>query len=244
MEISLYLSAFMAGAITLLSPCILPIIPFVASSSLKQSKFGPIFLGLGVVLSFSVTTFFLARSGQFIGLDPSQIKYFSGTLLFISSLLFIFPKLTDFISKSFAPVMNKFQNLSTRSNEKENGNAVWGEFVNGLMLGPIWTPCSGPTLAVIMGLLAAQEDSLKALSLLGFFAVGSLIPMIILSYGASKLVSKIKNFSLNHAKKIKLGSGILCLMMSIMLLTNYDKKVEAYLLSVLPESIINFTISI
>ncbi len=245
MSEGLYLSAFLAGVLTLMSPCILPLIPFVASSSLKSNRFGPLFLGLGVVLSFSLTTFLLSRTGQVLGLEPENIKIISGLFLLLSSLLFIFPKITDYISLKLSPLMSRFQDMSTKmSSEKSKRPVLVTEFLSGLMLGPIWTPCSGPTLAVIMGLLASQESTTKAVSLLAFFSIGSLIPLIIISYGAKGIVTKLRNVGLGYAGLIKKSMGVLCLLMSILLLTNMDKKLEAYLLTILPEQIINFSISI
>lgn len=245
MSLTLELSTFLAGSLTLLSPCVLPIIPFVATASLKEHKFGPLFLGLGLVLSFSATTFFIARSGSILGLEAHQLRYFAGSILFISSFFFLFPKLFDKLSSFVSPILQKIFDLKSnrpRANEtKSVKKSLFNEFLNGIFLGPIWAPCSGPTLGVVMGLLATQDSHYKASILLIYFAAGSLIPLIIISYGAQKLVQKIKTISLNNANFIKISMGLLSLAMSVLILTGIDKKLEALILSITPEFLINIS---
>lgn len=248
MSLTLELSTFFAGSLTLLSPCVLPIIPFVASASLKEHKLGPVFLGLGLVLSFSTTTFLIARSGSVLGLEPSQLKYFAGCILFLSSLFFLFPQLVDKLSSAFAPLLQKLTQLKSagliESEKRSAAKSLSNEFINGVFLGPIWAPCSGPTLGVVMGLLATQESHYNALILLIYFAAGSLIPLIIISYGAQKLVQKMKTMGLKNAKIIKLSMGLLSLAMSILILTGLDKKLEGFLVSITPDFLINISTSI
>jgi len=248
MSLTLELSTFIAGSLTLLSPCVLPIIPFVATASLKEHKLGPLFLGLGLVLSFSATTFLIARSGSILGLEAYQLRYFAGCILFISSLFFLFPKLLDKLSAFISPLLQKISDLKSNQpiviEKKSVKKSLLNEFINGIFLGPIWAPCSGPTLGVVMGLLATQDSHYKAFILLIYFAAGSLIPLIIISYGAQKLVQKIKTTGLKNAKIIKISMGLLSLTMSVLILTGLDKKLEALILSITPEFLINISTSI
>ena len=91
MSFSILLSSFGAGLLTIFSPCILPLIPFVASSAFKNSRLGPLYLSFGLALSFSLTTYLMVSSGQLLGLDEGQLKILSGLFLLLASLLFIFP---------------------------------------------------------------------------------------------------------------------------------------------------------
>ena len=86
MSISLMFSSFLAGVLTIFSPCILPMVPFVVRSSLQKSKWGPVLLAFGVAISFSITTYVVATSGQLIGLTPDKLKILSGIFLLIASL--------------------------------------------------------------------------------------------------------------------------------------------------------------
>ncbi|MBG60754.1 MAG: hypothetical protein CMJ16_09875 [Peredibacter sp.] len=241
-SISLMFSSFLAGVLTIFSPCILPMVPFVVRSSLQKSKWGPVLLAFGVAISFSITTYVVATSGQLIGLTPDKLKILSGIFLLIASLFFIFPKLIDKLSMALAPVNNKLQSINQKSTKGKD--SVFMEFVNGLFLGPIWAPCSGPTLAVIIGIIINTPEVKSSVILLAIFSIGSILPILLFSYGAQKLVMKIQKKSLENSNKIKISMGVFCGAMSILILTSLDKDLEAFILSILPEFITNISLSV
>lgn len=242
MSISLVISSFLAGMLTIFSPCILPMVPFVVRSSFQKSKWGPVLLALGVALSFSISTFIIATSGQLLGLTPNNLKILSGIFLLIASVLFLVPSSIDKLSRIFAPVNNKLQSFS--SSKISNEKSVFMEFVNGLFLGPIWAPCSGPTLAIIIGIIINNPETKSSIILLAIFSIGSILPILFFSYGAKSIVAKIQKKSLENSKYTKPALGIFCGVMSILILTGYDKKLETVLLQILPEALTNISLTI
>ncbi len=242
MAFSLVLSSFLAGVLTIFSPCILPIVPFVVRSSMEKSKWGPVLLALGLATSFSISTYFIATTGRLIGLSPDNLKMASGVFLLIASLLFLFPKLTEKMSLLLAPINNKLQAYGAKSNSENS--SVFMEFLNGIFLGPIWAPCSGPTLAIIIGIIVNTPELKSSMLLLAIFSIGAICPILFISYGAKSLVEKVKKKSLNNSHKLKLFLGSLSGVMSILILTGQDKKLESFILSLLPEFITNLSLSI
>lgn len=242
MSLSLVLSSFFAGVLTIFSPCILPMVPFVVRSSFQKSKWGPVLLALGVALSFSISTFIIATSGQLLGLTPDNLKILSGIFLLLASLLFLFPVLIDKISLALSPINNKIQTLT--NNKETESQPVYMEFINGLFLGPIWAPCSGPTLAIIIGIIINNPETKSSIVLLAIFSIGSILPILFFSYGAKSLVMKIQKKSLDNSKYTKLGLGLFCGVMSILILTGLDKNLETAILNILPEAITNISLTI
>ena len=241
MSLSLVFSSFFAGVLTIFSPCILPMVPFVVRSSMQKSKWGPVFLAFGVSISFSLSTYVIATSGQLIGLTPDSLKILSGLFLLFASLLFLFPKIQDKLSLWLSPLNNKIQGVSSN---KISNNKYFVEFLNGLFLGPIWAPCSGPTLAVIIGIIINTPEVKSSILLLAIFSIGSIIPILIFSYGAKGIVEKIQKKSLENSHHVKRILGGFCAIMSIFILTGFDKKLETFLLSILPEFITNISLTI
>ncbi|MBC76043.1 MAG: hypothetical protein CME64_08495 [Halobacteriovoraceae bacterium] len=241
MSISLIFSSFAAGILTIFSPCILPMVPFVVRSSLQRSKWGPVLLAIGVSLSFSITTYVVATSGQLIGLTPDKLKILSGVFLLIASMFFLFPKLIDKLSLALSPINNKIQGLNKSSGKD---GSLYMEFVNGLFLGPVWAPCSGPTLAIIIGIIINTPEVKSSMVLLAVFSIGSILPILLFSYGAQKFVAKVQRKSLENSKGIKISMGLFCAIMSVLILTGLDKDLEAFILSILPEFITNLSLSI
>ncbi len=240
MSLTLIMSSFFAGILTIFSPCILPMVPFVAKSAMQKSKWGPVFLSLGIAISFSVSTYIIATSGQLLGLSPDGLKLMSGIFLLIASVLFIFPVLIDKLSLMLSPLNNKIQTI----NYSNNKSFAIGEFVNGLLLGPIWAPCSGPTLAVIIGIIINTPEVKSSMLLLAIFSVGSILPILFISYGAKSLISRIQKKSLENSDLTKKVLGAFCGVMSILILTGLDKRVETALLKIIPDFITNISLSI
>lgn len=241
MSISLVFSSFLAGILTIFSPCILPMVPFVVRSSLQSSKLGPVFLALGLAISFSISTYIISTSGQLIGLEPDDLKILSAIFLLIASCLFMFPKALDKLSLLLAPVNNKLQGVNSKVQLK---NKFLMEFLNGLFLGPIWAPCSGPTLAIIIGIIINNPETKSSIFLLAIFSIGSILPILFFSYGAKNLIEKIQKKSLENSNKVKLCMGLFCGVMAILILTGLDKELETYILKILPEFITNLSLSV
>ncbi len=243
MSLPLAFSAFFAGVLTIFSPCILPMVPFVARSSFQRSKLGPVLLAFGVSLSFSVSTYVIATSGQLLGLTPDKLKLLSGVFLLLASLLFLFPAAIDKLSQFLAPLNNKLQGVGDKNTHKKR-NPILMEFLNGLLLGPIWAPCSGPTLAVIIGLIINNPETKSSILLLAIFSIGSILPILFISYGAKSLVQKMQKKTLENSKNVKIALGSFCAVMAILILTGLDKNLETFLLSILPEALTNISLSI
>ncbi len=242
MTSSLVFSSFLAGVLTIFSPCVLPMVPFVVRSSLQKSKWGPVLLALGLATSFSISTYLIASSGQLLGLSPDHLKYVSGIFLLIASLLFLFPSSIDKLSQLLSPLNSKIQKINDQ--KTQSSKSVFSEFLNGLLLGPIWAPCSGPTLAVIIGLIINSPEQKTSILLLAIFSIGSILPILFISYGAKNLVQRIQKKSLENSNTVKKTLGAFCALMAILILTGLDKKLEAFLLKLLPEFITNLSLTI
>jgi len=217
-------------------------VPFVVRSSFQRSKWGPVLLAFGVSISFSISTYIIATSGQLLGITPDKLKILSGLFLLVASILFIFPSFTNKISMILSPINNKIQNFQNGKISKNN--SVLMEFVNGLFLGPIWAPCSGPTLAVIIGIIINTPETKSSIILLAIFSIGSILPILFFSYGAKSLVEKFQKKSLANSNKVKIGLGIFCGIMAILILSGFDKVLETQLLKIIPESITNISLTI
>ncbi|MFT6632708.1 MAG: cytochrome c biogenesis protein CcdA [Bacteriovoracaceae bacterium] len=217
-------------------------VPFVVRSSFQRSKWGPVLLAFGVSISFSISTYIIATSGQLLGITPDKLKILSGLFLLVASILFIFPSFTNKISIILSPINNKIQ--SFQNGKIPKNNSVFMEFVNGLFLGPIWAPCSGPTLAVIIGIIINTPETKSSIILLAIFSIGSILPILFFSYGTKSLVEKFQKKSLANSNKIKVGLGIFCGIMAILILSGFDKVLETQLLKIIPESITNISLTI
>jgi cytochrome c-type biogenesis protein len=238
METTAILFSFIAGILSTLSPCVLPLLPIIVSSSLQESFKGLFMLVLGLSMSFAITGTLLAYSAILWGFDIEIIKYISATLLIIFGLILLSEKLNDkFVS------MASF--LTQKSNDKlatynATGNA--GQFFLGILLGVAWTPCIGPSLGSAISLVLQGNNLLDAFIAMSLFGLGAGIPLLVIAFLSGKVINKKKVAT--RASVIKKIMAFLIILIGIGILTGLDKNVEIFLLSITPDWLLNLTTSI
>ena len=144
--------AFLAGVLSTLSPCVLPLLPIVLGSALSEHRAGPLALAAGLALSFVVIGLVVATVGFAIGLDAGVFRMVAGVLLIAVGVVLLVPRLQAQFALAAGPVGNwteqRFGGFSTAG--------LGGQFAVGLLLGAVWSPCVGPTLGAA-SVLASQQ---------------------------------------------------------------------------------------
>lgn len=224
--------SFVAGLLTTLSPCVLPILPFVMGSALKKNKKAPLYMVIGLATSFVIVGFSISRFGTLLGLDNEEIRQGSAIALVITSFFFLSKKFQSSISEKLTTFANIGSDTTYKLNLDESSN--WDSLLLGGLLGIIWSPCAGPTLGVAVSLASQQGPIEEALKIMIVYAIGASLPMLLISYGFrsffQKHQSKISNFSENS----KMFFGFILFLTGAFIFFGLDKSVEAFLLKNLP----------
>src|SRR5713101_8216494 len=147
--------ALLAGVLSALSPCVLPILPIVLGSAVAQHRFGPAALAGGVALSFTVLGLFIATIGFSLDLDSGPFRIIGAVILLGFGVVLLFPSLQD----RFALAANRVSSVIAPVSTGVSGNSLGGQFLLGVTLGLVWSPCVGPTLGAA-SLLAARGHAL------------------------------------------------------------------------------------
>ncbi len=168
--------AFLAGILSILSPCVLPLVPIVLGSAASEHRYAPVALAAGLALSFVIIGIFVATIGFAIGLDAGVFRAISAVLLIGLGVLLLVPNLSAQVAAAGGPVSNwvegQFGGFAA--------NGIGGQFALGLMLGAVWSPCVGPTLGAA-SLLAAKGQNLGEVTLTMLaFGLGAGLPLIVL----------------------------------------------------------------
>lgn len=222
MGISLLGLALLAGLVTILSPCILPILPILVGRALQSHRHGPLALVLGLALSFALTGSLLGLSTQFLGPLTSALRQGSIVLLFLLGISSAFPKL------SYA----RFSFLNTHAPEPKR-QGLWGEFWVGTQLGLVWVPCAGPILGSIITLVAVKQAVLPGFLALLAYALGAGVPMLVIAYSSKNIVQKMR-WIYPHMGTIQRTSGILIAASAIAISLGWDNKVQVWLAPLFP----------
>lgn len=236
--ISLALMSFVAGNVAVLSPCVLPALPFIVSSALEQHKYGPVAVALGLISSFSIIGMSVAAFGSFLGLDPHIIRMASAWLMILMGSAFLSHKLQ-------AAINVQLNNLAYQANKQLNMNStngLRGQYFLGLLVGAVWSPCIGPTLGSAIALAGQTESRLQGSLMIFIYGFGVIIPFLFLAYG-TRYLGFSKPMAMNLATKGKLILGSLMLTFGISVLTGFDKRFEGWVFELMPESLLSWITS-
>ena len=229
--------AFVAGLVTILNPCVLPILPVLIGSALGQHKAGPLALAAGLVTSFATFGLLIIAFGFSIGLDQSFVRTFAGGLLVIAGIVLLVPKAQAALSAAASPLTSGGNQLLS----KVSGDGLGGQYLIGLLLGLVWAPCVGPTLGVAIAAAAQGENLGSAFITFLVFGLGVAVSILAFAYGGRKALGEKSKTARTLAKYAKPIFGATLLVVGAMVLTGLDKTLEAALIEILPDSLIAFT---
>lgn len=218
--------ALVAGLLTTLSPCVLPLIPILMGSAVTAHRLGPWALAGGVALSFTVAGVFLASVGASLGLDGQTFRQVAALLLIVFGLILISGRLQTLFAHATAGLTGSGHALLSRFTL----DGLGGQFALGLLLGIVWSPCVGPTLGAATT-LASQGRNLVQISLLMIvFGLGASTPLLLIGSLSRGTLLRLRG-SLNKAgQRGKQALGIALLLLGTLILSQADHGLEAWLL--------------
>ncbi len=224
--ILLIVFAFLAGIVTILSPCILPILPIVLSGSLAGGKKRPLGIITGFIFSFTFFTLTLSAIVKATGLSADGLRTIAIVVIALFGLSMVTPKFQIWMEKLFSRLANL---LPKGSNDT---GFVGGIFV-GLSLGLLWAPCVGPILASVITLAATNTVNTLTILITLAYSIGTAIPMLGITYGGRSLLSRAP-WLLANTNKIQKGFGILMLLTALAIYNNWDRTFQTYILTTFP----------
>ncbi len=222
---TLLILSFFAGILTVLAPCILPLLPIlIGSGAGARSKWTPYIVIGSLSASILVFTFLLKVSTVFITIPQSFWGYFSGGILVIIGLIFAFPKLWE----SLPFVGNVSRGSNTLLGTGLQKKSVWGDVIIGTALGPVFSSCS-PTYFLILASILPASAVLGTVYLLAYIAGLALI-LLAISLLGQKIVSRV-TWAANPYGWFKRSLGVLFLLVGLAIITGLDKDFEAWILN-------------
>ncbi|CAB3783850.1 Thiol:disulfide interchange protein DsbD [Paraburkholderia ultramafica] len=228
---------FAAGALSTLSPCVLPLVPVLVASALSAHRMAVVALALGLGVAFSGVGIFLATLGASLGFDEGVFRNVAALLMILFGLVMFSARLQAMFNRATA----RFSSSGQRWLSKVSGDTLSGQFAIGLLIGVVWTPCVGPTLGAATT-LASQGRNLSDVALLMImFGLGAGLPLVML--GALSRASMTKwRAGLGSAARVgKAVFGAVFVAFGLLALTGLDKVLETAILSASPSWLIAFT---
>ena len=178
--------AYLAGLLTLINPCVLPVLPIVLGTALQASPRGPLALAGGMALSFVVLGVVVTGFGFALGIDERLVSQVGATLMILFGLVLLLPRASAVFSMATAGVASGADARIGRI----DATGAQGQFLGGLLLGAVWSPCVGPTLGGAIALAASGESIARAAAIMTAFSGGVATLVIGLGYGARGLLTR------------------------------------------------------
>ena len=224
------LFAFLAGLVTVLSPCILPVLPIVLSSSvggLESGRARPLGVVTGFIASFTFFTLFLSAIVQTTRISPDTLRLFAVIIVAGFGITLLIPELMVRMESFFSRIANIAPQGITRT------GFLSGVFV-GLSLGLLWTPCVGPILASVITLAISGSVTFETLLITLAFAFGTSIPMLAIMWGGKTLLRKVP-WLMANLKRIQTGFGIFMVLTAFAILFDLDRSFQSWFLDTFPQ---------
>jgi cytochrome c biogenesis protein CcdA len=231
------LLAFAAGVLSILSPCVLPLVPIVLGTAQSRHRLGPLALGAGLALTFTIVGLFVATIGFAIGLDGDVFRIFGGAMLFAFGIVLIAPGLQARMAMAGGPVTTwANQQMSRFDNAGLPGQAMLG-----VLLGLVWAPCVGPTLGAAT-LLASQGQNLGQVAVTMIaFGIGAATPLVVLGFASAGTMQKTRDRMRATGKSGKQLLGVSLVLIGGLILTGLDRTLETWLTELSPDWLVTLT---
>ena len=229
-----------AGLLTLINPCVLPILPIVLATALQASRHGPLAVAAGMSLSFVVLGLGVTVLGRSIGLTPETIADAGAVLMIGFGLILLVPR----FSASFATATGGVSASADTRIDRVDRGGLQGQFVGGILLGAVWSPCIGPTLGGAISLASQGESLARAGAIMLAFALGVSTVIIALGYGARSVIQRRQVWMRGIATRARPVMGVIFIAVGAGLLLRVHHYLEFWALQTLPPWLIDLSVSL
>ena len=200
---------FLAGFVTAISPCVLPVLPILLAGGASGRK--PFRIIVGLISSFVVFTLSATWLLGELGLPADLLRNIAIGLLFVVAATLVFPGFGQLLERPFVG-LTRFR-------------AGGGGFVLGVSLGLVFVPCAGPVLATISVVAATDHVGLRAVLLTIAYAAGAAVPMLLVALGGQRLAGRLRV----QGPRVRTVSGVVIALVALAIAFNYDSRFQTVL---------------
>lgn len=231
---------YAAGLLTLINPCVLPILPIVLATALQAGRHGPLAVAAGMSVSFVALGMGVTVLGYSLGITEETIAQVGAILMVGFGLILLVPR----FSSGFATATAGFSSRADAQIDTLDQSGLRGQFITGVLLGAVWSPCIGPTLGGAISLASQGENLIWASAIMTSFALGVSTIILALGYGARSVILRRQAAMRAIADKARPIMGLVFVAVGLGILFKVHHMIDAWALSVLPAWIVDLSVSI
>ncbi|PKP85085.1 MAG: cytochrome C biogenesis protein CcdA [Alphaproteobacteria bacterium HGW-Alphaproteobacteria-2] len=236
----IYLLAYAAGLLTLINPCVLPVLPIVLATALNASRWGPVALAAGMSVSFVVLGMLVATLGFSLGITEEVVAQAGAVLMIAFGTVLLVPQLAH----RFELVTAGFSARADAGIGAVGGTGLRGQFLGGLLLGAVWSPCIGPTLGGAIALASQGESLGQATAIMTAFALGVSTLLLGFGYCTQGVLRRRRDWLRALAGRARAILGVTFVAVGVAILLKLHQMAEAWMLGVMPAWLVDLSVSI
>jgi cytochrome c-type biogenesis protein len=229
--------AFVAGLLSILSPCVLPILPVVLGAAASEQRWGPAVLAVGLSISFVAIGLFAATIGYSIGLDADVFRRGAAALMIVAGTVLLVPRLQARLALAGAPLAN----WGDRHYAGTQGKGLVGQLWLGLLLGAVWTPCVGPTLGAASILAAQGRDLGEVAATMLAFGLGAALPLAALGVLSRDALTRWRARLATGGVRARMAFAVVLVSIGLLVLSGLDKRIETFVVDTSPQWLTDLT---
>jgi len=222
--------AYLAGLLTLINPCVLPVLPIVLASALNQDRRAPVALAAGMSVSFVAVGMLVATVGYAIGLTVDLMSKIGAILMMVFGTVLLVPAFAQRFELAFAGLSGSAGQKMTDA----GSDGLKGQFLGGILLGAVWSPCIGPTLGGAVALASQGQNLAWAALIMVFFALGVSTLIVGLGLGARETLRNRTDKLRGIAERSKPIMGAVFLTVGLLLFFNVNHFIDAWAMQIMP----------
>ncbi len=235
-----FVFAYAAGLLTLINPCVLPVLPIVAATALQAHRLGPVALAAGMSATFVVLGLAVTAFGQSLGLTPEALSTAGAVVMVAFGLVLLVPGL----NRGFAMATAGFASRADSGFDRIDRSGLPGQVAGGALLGAVWSPCIGPTLGGAIALASQGEALGQAAAIMVAFAAGVSTVVLGLAYGLRAALSRNRAAMMALASRARPILGATFALVGLAILFRLHHLAEAWAIENLPAWLIDLSVSL
>jgi cytochrome c biogenesis protein CcdA len=228
--------AFAAGVLTILSPCVLPLVPIVIAGARASDPRGPLLIALGMAVTFGVVGGTLAALGVELGAGEA-VRIASAVIMVVIGLAMLLPAVSTQAERLLSPLSAVADRLATRLPKA----GLFAQAGMGAVLALAWAPCAGPTLGAAFALAASGGSLPAAMTTMSVFALGAALALLAAGYGLGHLAKRGRNLASRAAVTGRAILGLAFALVGVLILTGTDRALESWFVQAMPDWLVTFT---
>lgn len=232
--------AWLAGVLTLINPCVLPLLPVVLATAFQSGRLGPLALAAGLTLSFTIIGTGVTAFGRLVGIDDQTVSRVAAVMMIAFGTVLLVPRAQAALAMLVSPLANSANKRLDRVQQL----GPTGQFGVGALLGAVWSPCIGPTLGGAIGLAASGSNLMQAAATMLFFGIGVSTVMMALAYGSRRVLSARRERLAAWMPWAKPVMGGVLILVGFAIFFGLERLIEGWVLELMPAWLVDLSVRI